>query len=204
MLYRVGKYVLDLRKFEVRKDERVLPAEPQVLSLLFLLVENRDRLVSKDEIVAAVWRGRAISESAISSRIKSARQLLGDDGEAQRLIRTIHGKGFRFVGEASPHMDMEGTANAERRGTKPSVAVLPFDCDDCELSVLSEGVPHDLIVGVPPALPDGHRQRIIIPLPPLVGRPWTYQGYAGGDLLCHRNGAPRWRQGSSCCRAGRR
>ena len=148
MLYRVGKYVLDLRKFEVRKDERVLPAEPQVLSLLFLLVENRDRLVSKDEIVAAVWRGRAISESAISSRIKSARQLLGDDGEAQRLIRTIHGKGFRFVGEASPHMDMEGTANAERRGTKPSVAVLPFDCDDCELSVLSEGVPHDLIVGL--------------------------------------------------------
>jgi DNA-binding winged helix-turn-helix (wHTH) protein len=92
---------LDLRKFELRKDELLVPAEPQVLSLLFLLVENRDRLVSKDELVAAIWDGRAVSDSAISSRIKTARKLLGDDGEAQRLIRTVHGKGFRFVGQVS-------------------------------------------------------------------------------------------------------
>src|SRR3954453_15894415 len=101
MRYRVGEHVLDLRKFELRKNDCPVSAEPQVLSLLFLLVENRDRLVTKDELVATVWGGRAISDSAISSRIKSARQLLGDDGEAQRLIRTIHGKGFRFVGEVS-------------------------------------------------------------------------------------------------------
>ena len=100
MRYRVGEHVLDLRKFELRKDGCPVPAEPQVLSLLFHLVENRDRLVSKDELVDAIWGGRAISDSAISSRIKSARQLLDDDGEAQRLIRTVHGKGFRFVGEA--------------------------------------------------------------------------------------------------------
>ena len=87
MLYRVGHYLLDLRKFEVRKDDRVLSAEPQVLALLFLLVENRDRLVSKDELIASVWGGRAVSDTAISSRIKSARHLLGDDGEAQRRDR---------------------------------------------------------------------------------------------------------------------
>jgi len=82
MRYRVGEHVLDLRKFELRKKDRVLPAEPQVISLLFHLIENRDRLVSKDELVATIWGGRAVSDSAISSRIKSARQLLGDDGEA--------------------------------------------------------------------------------------------------------------------------
>lgn len=101
MLYRVDEYVLDTRKFELRKGDRVISAEPQVLSLLFLLVENRDRLISKDELVDAIWNGRAVSDSAISSRIKSARQLIGDDGGAQRLIRTVHGKGIRFVGQVS-------------------------------------------------------------------------------------------------------
>src|SRR6476646_9831309 len=101
MQYRIGEHVLDLRKFELRQNDRLLSVEPQVLSLIFHLVENRERLVSKDELVATVWGGRAISDSAISSRIKSARKLLGDDGEAQRLIRTVHGKGFRFVGEAA-------------------------------------------------------------------------------------------------------
>jgi DNA-binding winged helix-turn-helix (wHTH) protein len=101
MRYRVGEHVLDLRKFELRKDGRTVPVEPQVLSLLSLLIENRDRLVTKDELIDAIWDGRAVSDSAISSRIKSARKLLGDDGDAQRLIRTVHGKGFRFVGDVS-------------------------------------------------------------------------------------------------------
>ena len=81
MRYRVGEHVLDLRKFELRRNDCLVPAEPQVLSLLFHLVENRDRLVSKDELVATIWGGRAVSDSAISSRIKTARQLIGDDGE---------------------------------------------------------------------------------------------------------------------------
>lgn len=148
MKYRVGDHVLDLRKFEVREHDRVLAAEPQVLSLLFLLVENRDRLVSKDELVATVWNGRAVSDSAISSRIKSARQLLGDDGEAQRLIKTVHGKGFRFVGEVSACDDDVREIRVDRSGSKPSIAVLPFDCTDPNLAVLSDGVPHDLIVGL--------------------------------------------------------
>jgi TolB-like protein len=149
MQYRVGEHVLDLRKFELRKNDCVLPAEPQVLSLLFLLVENRDRLVSKDELVATIWGGRAISDSAISSRIKSARQLLGDDGEAQRLIRTVHGKGFRFVGEVSAcQAELLSARPPQSIDSKPSIAVLPFACADQRLSVISDGVPHDLIVGL--------------------------------------------------------
>lgn len=149
MRYRVGEHILDLRKFELRKNDCLVPAEPQVLSLLFLLVENRDRLVSKDELVATIWGGRAISDSAISSRIKSARQLLGDDGEAQRLIRTVHGMGFRFVGEVSAcEVEINGTRPFDLDDSKPSIAVLPFDCADPRLSIISDGVPHDLIVGL--------------------------------------------------------
>jgi DNA-binding winged helix-turn-helix (wHTH) protein/tetratricopeptide (TPR) repeat protein len=113
MRYRVGDHVLDTRKFELRDGDRLVAAEPQVLSLLFLLIENRDRLVSKDELVETIWDGRAVSDSAISSRIKSARKLLGDDGDAQRLIRTVHGKGFRFVGDVSVDETMrDGTVSA--------------------------------------------------------------------------------------------
>lgn len=149
MQYCVGEHVLDLRKFELRENDRVVPAEPQVLSLIFHLVENRDRLVSKDELVATIWGGRAISDSAISTQIKNARRLLGDDGDAQQLIRTVHGKGFRFVG---PVVARASTDNGARRldpaDAKPSIAVLPFDCDDPRLSVISDGVPHDLIVAL--------------------------------------------------------
>ena len=76
---------------------RAVPVEPQVFALLALLVENRERLVSRDEIIEKVWDGRIVSDAAVSSRIKSARQALGDDGKAQRYIRTIHGQGLRFV-----------------------------------------------------------------------------------------------------------
>jgi TolB-like protein len=149
MRYRVGDHVLDLRTFELRKGDRVLAAEPQVLSLLFHLVENRDRLVSKDELVATIWGGRAVSDSAISSRIKSARQLIGDDGEAQRLIRTVHGKGFRFVGEVSvPVSEVVDRPSLDVSESRPSIAVLPFECADPALAIISDGLPHDLIVGL--------------------------------------------------------
>jgi len=149
MRYSVGDYILDLRKFELRKNDRVVPAEPQVLSLLFHLVENRDRLVTKDELVATIWGGRAVSDGTISSRIKSARQLVGDDGEAQRLIRTVHGKGFRFVGDVSACEVEAGSGGMlDRVASKPSIAVLPFNSADPALAIIAEGVPHDLIVGL--------------------------------------------------------
>jgi hypothetical protein len=72
------------------------------LDLLILLLENRDRLVTRDEIIDRVWRGRVVSAAALNSRIKSARQAIGDSGASQKLLRTIRGRGFRLVGEASP------------------------------------------------------------------------------------------------------
>lgn len=99
MRYLFGNCELDLDQVRLRVDGADLPIEPQVFSVIALLVKHRDRVVSKEEILDAVWNHRFVSESSLSSRIKSARRAIGDDGQAQRLIRTIHGVGYQFVGE---------------------------------------------------------------------------------------------------------
>jgi DNA-binding winged helix-turn-helix (wHTH) protein len=90
MLYRFDRFELDLPKAELRAGGERRPIEPQVFALLAFLVEHRERLVSRDEIFEKVWDGRIVSDSALSSRVTSARQALGDDGRAQRFIRTVH------------------------------------------------------------------------------------------------------------------
>src|ERR1044072_1997649 len=100
MIYTFGQFELDLAAAELRADGAAVHVEPQVFALLALLVENSERLVSRDEIREKVWDGRIVSDAAIASRVKSARQALGDDGRAQQLIKTLHGQGFRFVGQA--------------------------------------------------------------------------------------------------------
>jgi TolB-like protein len=124
VIYRFGAFELDRSKIELRHDGGIVPVEPQVFALLLLLAENRDRLVSREEIIEKVWDGRAVSDSALDSRVKSARRALGDDGKAQRFIRTVHGQGFRFVAELA-----EAAAETGREpvgDAKPSIAVLPF------------------------------------------------------------------------------
>jgi formylglycine-generating enzyme required for sulfatase activity len=112
MPYRIGAYLIDPETYEIREDGRPVPVEPQVFDLLIMLIENRQRTVSKDEIIERVWKGRIISDATLSSRIKSARQALGDDGSAQKLIRTIHGRGFRFVGDVE-QLDSHVTAETD-------------------------------------------------------------------------------------------
>ena len=143
MIYQFGPFELDLATVELRGKGEARSLEPQVFALLALLVENRDRLVSKDEIIEKVWDGRIVSDAAVASRVKSARQALGDDGQSQRFIKTIHGQGFRFVAEVralrgSPVHLTAGTADAHatqdvgvlvrqlERVSRPSLAVLPF------------------------------------------------------------------------------
>ncbi len=121
MSYRFGEFELDPDRFELRRGGAALAAEPQVLSLLMLLAEAGDRLVTKDEIVEQVWGGRAVSDAAVTSRLKSARQLLGDDGERQAMIRTVRGKGVRFL----PEVTREGGAPASGRDAPPPAASLP-------------------------------------------------------------------------------
>src|SRR5262249_54903550 len=90
---------LDTDRRELRRDGELRAVEPQVFDLLEFLIRNRDRMVSRDDMLAAVWNGRIVSESTLRSRINAARVAIGDNGEDQRLIRTVPRKGFRFVGE---------------------------------------------------------------------------------------------------------
>ena len=88
---------LDLDRFELRRAGKVRPVEPQVFDLLAVLIRERRRVVPKEELLDTVWGSRFVSESALTSRVKAARQAIGDDGRGQRLIRTVHGRGYQFV-----------------------------------------------------------------------------------------------------------
>ena len=110
-----GDFRLDPERFELFCNGQRIRLEPQVLALLIHLIRHRDRLVTKEEIADTIWQHRSVSDTSIASRIRSARQAVGDDGEAQSIIRTIHGTGFRFVA------DVQESQSAQPRDRKSVV-----------------------------------------------------------------------------------
>lgn len=158
MIYRFGPFELNTDKLELFADAEAIHVEPQVFALLALLVENRERLVSKSEIVEKVWDGRIISDSAVASRIKSARRALGDDGRSQRFIKTVHGQGFRFVADVSVERARWAAPGTEAHtaehqedpampSSRPSIAVMPFRLvgDAGSYAPIADALPHELI-----------------------------------------------------------
>jgi len=152
MTWTFGDFHLDAERFQLSRCSDPVRLEPQVLSLLVHLVRNRGRLVTKDEIVAAVWLGDAVSDASISSRIRSARQAVGDDGARQKVIRTVHGRGFRFIAEVTEiptaHAATETAQEAiDHPAGRPSIAVLPFQPLGMppDLAILGEAIPHEII-----------------------------------------------------------
>jgi DNA-binding winged helix-turn-helix (wHTH) protein/alpha-beta hydrolase superfamily lysophospholipase len=99
VIYAFDDFELDTATFELRQAGAPCALEPQVFELLRYLVEHHDRLVSKDELLDHIWPERFITEAALNSRLMSARKIIGDNGREQRLIRTLHGRGYRFVGD---------------------------------------------------------------------------------------------------------
>jgi DNA-binding winged helix-turn-helix (wHTH) protein len=97
-VWRFDDFVLDLPRFELRRNDVAIPMEPQVFDVLVQLVSHHQRVVTKNELFDSVWGGRFVGEAALTSRIKAARRALGDDGETQRYIRTVRGRGYQFVG----------------------------------------------------------------------------------------------------------
>jgi TolB-like protein/Tfp pilus assembly protein PilF len=136
---------------ELKRSGRPIPLEPQVFDLLRYLVAHSDRVVTKDEILDNVWNGRIVSESALSSRIKSSRQAIGDNGRDQMMIKTVHGRGFRFVAPVATE-DRSDAASENEAHTSiaddgpPSIAVMPFRnlSDTVGQDYLADGITDEL------------------------------------------------------------
>ena len=99
MIFEFDGGELDLDRYQLRRGGQVEPVEPQVFDLLAVLIRERRRVMSKEEILDTVWGSRFVTESALTSRVKAARRAIGDDGRGQRLIRTVHGRGYQFIGD---------------------------------------------------------------------------------------------------------
>jgi TolB-like protein/Flp pilus assembly protein TadD len=158
-------HTLDTDRRELRRCAEPIAVEPQVFDLLVYLVQNRDRVVSKDDLIAAVWSGRIVSDSTLTSRINAARKAIGDSGEDQKLIRTIQRKGLRFIGEVSeqpaeivplagsepvPELAAGPSSPAAPSSDRPAIAVLPFTnmSGDPEQEYFSDGISEDIITAL--------------------------------------------------------
>jgi adenylate cyclase len=186
--FRFSDFEVDIARRELRRAGAIVHTEPQVFDLLVHLIQNRDRIVRKNELIDVIWRGRIVSETALSSRINAARRALGDNGNDQGLIRTVHKRGFRFVGDvndgrcapAATAVDTvpsgqgaaHGAANPMPTGEplplpgKPSIAILPLQ--DTGSDPEQERLADDLTAAEAP-LPKRRTARNLLIAVPLIG-----------------------------------
>jgi len=158
-------HTLDTDRRELRHGSEPIAIEPQVFDLLVYLVQNRDRVVSRDDLFASVWGGRIVSDSTLTSRINAVRKAVGDSGGNQKLIRTIPRKGFRFVSTVrmqpngaeptrsagrSPDEVREPSRPALPLPDRPAIAVLPFInmSGEPEQEYFSDGISEDIITAL--------------------------------------------------------
>jgi len=159
-IFKFSNFEIDCGSWELRQSGERLHIEPQIFELLIFLIRNRHRAVERDEIYDEIWQGRFVSESALSTAIKDARKALGDDGKKQQFIRTIRGRGFRFVEDVSEHSEEEQLTGVSAGNDtalhlqrllaqlKPlSFAILPFEnmSPDHRYDGFSDGLADTLI-----------------------------------------------------------
>jgi TolB-like protein len=155
--YTFGEYSLETSRRELRRGASLVSTTPQVFDLVEYLIRNRERLVSRGELIAAIWKGRVVSDSALTTRLNALRRAIGDSGKSQRLIKTIARRGFRFVGAVreerrpdsvvTPKTSWELPACSTVSPGYPSIAVLPF-ADIPEGSyqeLVAEGLAEDVL-----------------------------------------------------------
>jgi TolB-like protein len=161
LLYAFETFLLDTGTRELRRDRELLSVEPKVFDLLSYLIANRERVVSKDDLIANVWNGRIVSDAALTTCLNAARTAIGDSGEEQRLIKTLPRKGFRFVGAVTEgdrpsapaivsDSDVEASDPALTLPDRPSIAVLPFEnmSGDPEQEYFADGMVEEIITAL--------------------------------------------------------
>ncbi|AZO41286.1 transcriptional regulator [Mesorhizobium sp. M7D.F.Ca.US.005.01.1.1] len=154
MPYLFEDFALDGDRRELRRGNDLISIEPQVFDLLQYLIRNRERVVSKDDLIDAVWQGRIVSDATLASRINAARNALHDSGEEQRLIRTILRRGLRFVGTVREETGAIASVEQPKPGlgipARPSIAVLSFVnlSGDPEQDYFADGMVEDIITGL--------------------------------------------------------
>lgn len=149
-------YAFDTERRELHRAEVPVSLAPQVFDLLEYLIRNRERVVSKDELIGAIWSARVISDEALTTRLNVVRNAIGDTGQQQRLIKTLPRKGFRFIGDVQEASGSEGAVVAGdpvptlTLPDKPSIAVLPFTnlSSDPEQEYFADGMVEDIITGL--------------------------------------------------------
>jgi DNA-binding winged helix-turn-helix (wHTH) protein len=158
--YLFEQYEFDTDRRELHRGADVVSITPQVFDLLDYLIRNRDRVVSKDDLINAVWNGRIVSDAALTTRLNAARTAIGDSGEEQRFIKTLPRKGFRFVGAVREAKEPAGAAVADNQvelqkpdlalPDKPSIAVLPFEnmSGDPEQEYFADGMVEEIITAL--------------------------------------------------------
>ena len=150
MIYRFLDFELDASLKELRQAGEPRAIEPQVYDLLLHLIENRDRVVSHDELIENVWRGRIVADATIASRIRAVRAALGDTGADQTIIQTLPKRGFRFVSTVDDPQEGTPEASAENgpaaKTAKPSIIVLPFSDQSTgpDQGFLADGLTEDI------------------------------------------------------------
>jgi TolB-like protein len=154
MQYKFENYSLDTERRELCRGGVQVAMQPQVFDLLIHLIRNRNRVVGKEDLISLVWKGRVVSDSTLTSRINAARTALDDSGEAQRLIRTVPRKGFRFVGEveeqSASQLPQQAPRQDSRASDRPAIAVLAFEnmSRDPEQEYFCDGLSEDLLTAL--------------------------------------------------------
>jgi TolB-like protein len=158
--YLFEEYAFDTDRRELHRGADVVSVAPQVFDLLDYLIRNRERVVSKDDLINAIWNGRIVSDAALTTRLNAARNAIGDSGDEQRLIKTLPRKGFRFVGQVREAQRRADAEFADRSveppkpaltlPNKPSIAVLPFAnlSSDPEQEYFADGVVEDITMAL--------------------------------------------------------
>ena len=169
LIFKFCNFTLDAERRELRSGSQLVAIEPQVFDVLEFLITHRERVVTSDDLIAAIWHGRVVSEATVATRMNAVRRAVNDSGDLQQLIRTVPRRGYRFVGEvqeigeqerarkSEPHIATTGTESSHAHLTKapplpdrPSIAVLPFAnlSGDPEQEYFADGITEDLTMAL--------------------------------------------------------